>query len=225
VTSATTDAIVQLGRLSLMFGRVNRITYHEDGVTPESDTDHSVMLGLVACAFADAHVPDLDVGLVAQFALVHDLVEVYAGDTPTLRALSAVETADKQRREHDAYLRIFDEFAPLLPWLPARIAEYERRCTPQARFVKALDELLPKITHILNDLATIRGQGITPATLAARYDAQLDELREYATDFPPLFDLREDLIRRVMARLTVSPETHDHTTAAPEHIERLLLRN
>ena len=78
----TADAVIALGRLALRFGRVDRITYHDDGVTAESDTDHTVMLGLIACAFAAAHLPDLDVGLIAEFAPVHDLVEVYAGDTP-----------------------------------------------------------------------------------------------------------------------------------------------
>jgi len=76
--------VVRLGQLALAFGRVNRITRHEDGTTPESDTDHTVMLGLIACALAERWYPHLDRGLVAQYALVHDLVEVYAGDTPTL---------------------------------------------------------------------------------------------------------------------------------------------
>jgi hypothetical protein len=46
---------------------------------PESDTDHTVMLALIACALAPIVDARLDVGLVAQYALVHDLVEAYAG--------------------------------------------------------------------------------------------------------------------------------------------------
>ncbi len=50
------DAVVDLGRMALAFGRIDRITFYEDGGTPESDSDHTVMLGLVACAFAARHL-------------------------------------------------------------------------------------------------------------------------------------------------------------------------
>ncbi len=46
---ALADSMVGLARLSLTFGQDNRITYHPDGKTPESDTDHTVMLGIIAC--------------------------------------------------------------------------------------------------------------------------------------------------------------------------------
>src|SRR4029453_9603994 len=121
------------------------------------------------CAFAAAHLPHLDLGLIAQYALVHDLVEVYAGDTPTLHPLSGAEKARKRQREHHAYQRIAAQFDAALPWLADRISGYEALVCPEARYVKALDKLLPKITHIVNTLATIREQGLTRQALAARY--------------------------------------------------------
>jgi 5'-deoxynucleotidase YfbR-like HD superfamily hydrolase len=200
--SADTAAVIALGQLSLAFGRVDRITLHEDGMTPESDTDHTVMLGLIACAFAAKYSAELqlDVGLVAQYALVHDLVEVYAGDTPTLRALSGDAKQAKADREAAAWLRIREEFAAL-PWLAATIGQYELRRTPEARYVKAMDKLLPKITHILNGCSTIHAEGMSPAALADRYHAQLLELRTYAADFPRLFTLRVELVDHVMYRM------------------------
>lgn len=206
MSSELADAVVNLGRLSLAFGRVDRITYHPDGSTPESDTDHTVMLGLVACALA--HGTGLDVGLVAQFALVHDLVEVYAGDTPTLRALAADAKADKRAREHAALLRIKEEFGGTLWWLPETLINYENQVVGEARFVRALDKLLPKVTHILNGCRTLREQGMEPAELRARYDLQVEELRAYAADFPIVFDLRADLVGRVLdlyADVAVAP--------------------
>lgn len=70
MTTTPAAAVVELGRLALQFGRVNRITYHPDGHRPETDTDHTVMLGLIACAFAASHMPDLDRGVIAAYALV-----------------------------------------------------------------------------------------------------------------------------------------------------------
>lgn len=197
---ATTSAVVDLGVLALKFARVNRITYHEDGLTPESDTDHTVMLGLIACAFAEKHLPGLNLGLVAQFALVHDLVEVYAGDTPTLR-INSDQQASKQEREQAAYERLNKEFVQALPWVPEMIDLYEQRSTPEARYVKAMDKLLPKITHLANGGKTLQQQGMTLAQLQQRYVQQYSELQAYASDFPALFELRDELLAMVYAKL------------------------
>jgi len=204
----TTDAMVAVGRLALDFGRVDRITYHPDGLTPESDTDHTVMLGLVACAVADQHFPDLNVGLIAQYALVHDLVEVYAGDTPTLRMPSADTKARKEARERAAYERISKEFVKTLPWLPILIGGYEAKATPEARFVKALDKLLPKVTHMLNGAVTIQKQGMSRADLAARLDAQVGEMKAYAADFPELFDVYAVLAERLLSMVADAETTN-----------------
>lgn len=211
----TASAMVRLGGLTLDFGRVERATFHQDGLRAETDTDHTVMLGLIACAIADRHFPDLNIGLIAQYALVHDVVEVYAGDTVTLRMPSASAKADKQQREHDAYQRIRREFVKTLPWLPILIGGYEARATAEARFVKALDKLLPKITHILNGAVTIRKQGMDLAELAERYQTQIDELKAYAADFPELFELRVVLVDSVLA-LLAEQDAYEEIDEPPE---------
>jgi putative hydrolase of HD superfamily len=195
--------MLDLGQLTLAFGRVDRITYHEDGVTPESDTDHTVMLGVLGCAFAATHLPKLDLGKIAQYALVHDLVEVYAGDTPTLRLAPGIE-ANKALREQAALDQLRDEYQDRLPWLISTIEAYEARIEPEARYVKALDKLLPKITHVLNGGATFEVQGMTQAELAQRYAVQLDSLNGYAADFPELLQLRTELIAQVMQQACVA---------------------
>lgn len=213
------DAVVQLARLSLGFGRVDRLTYHEDGVTRESDTDHTVMLALIACAFAARH-PEmgLDVGLVAQFAIVHDLPEVYAGDTPTLRALDPAAARDKQAREDEAAYRIARETSAL-PWVADVLETYEQRELPEARYVKAMDKLLPKLTHILNGGVCIREGNMSLAEVASRYAEQDEEIRAYAAGFPLIFDLRAELIHDLMDKLALAakvnpyPAGHGYTPA------------
>lgn len=197
MTRELAETVVSLGAMTLEFARINRITYHPDGRTPESDADHTVMLGVTACALAARWYPMMDIGRVAQYALVHDLVEVYAGDTPTLRALDLDAKAAKAERERLALERITREFSQQLPWLANTIQSYEWLDTPEAQLVKALDKLLPKITHVLNDGATIRGQGVTWTELTDRYALQFDEIREYAAQFTELFELRKHLIQMV----------------------------
>lgn len=155
------DASLKLASLCLQFGRTMRVTYHEDGKQLESDTDHTVMLGIMACAFAKEFAPHLDLGKIAQYALVHDLPEVYAGDTSTFGGLTEAQKADKDAREHAAISRIRTEYGSVFPWVADTIEEYETLESPEARFVKVFDKALPKIVHVLNDGVTARELGHT----------------------------------------------------------------
>jgi putative hydrolase of HD superfamily len=196
-----TDDVIRLGRLALRFGRTMRVTYHEDGERQESDTDHTVMLCLIACAFAARFFPKLDLGKVAQFAIVHDLVEAYARDTNTLRALNPEQKAAKGRREWEAWLFIKNTL-PGLPWVANTIAEYEEQKAPEARYVRAVDKLLPKITHLLNDGAVLDEHDMGTTELTERYEEiQLPEMLSYAGEFLDLFVLRKDLVDRVLSML------------------------
>lgn len=195
------DAIVELGELALAFGRTYRSTCHPDGTTRESDTDHTVMLGLIGCALVRQYFPSLDIGLVAQYALVHDLPEAHVGDTCALRTLSADVRADKERREQAAAWQISEQFAGTLPWVGNTLVDYEARLAPEARYVKALDKLMPKITQILNGAITVRGAGMGAAKLAERHREQVQEMKGYAVDFPELFDVLDVLINRILVML------------------------
>ncbi|WP_020572326.1 hypothetical protein [Parafrankia discariae] len=55
---ALTNTVVDLGRLALAFGRITRLASHPNGGPAESDTDHTVMLGWVACSLAVALYPN-----------------------------------------------------------------------------------------------------------------------------------------------------------------------
>lgn len=202
LTPDAVQAIIDLGALALAFGRVNRITCHPDGVTPESDTDHTVMLGLLACAFAERFAPTLDRGRVAQFALVHDFVEVYAGDTPTARTLSDADHQSKEEREAEALRRIREEFDAELPWLGETIEAYERLDTPEARFIKVIDKAMPKITNALNKGATFLKQG-HDATSAREFLVHQQEKigKSYGTDQVAALTLLEVLGEEMMGEI------------------------
>lgn len=187
--------LTRIADLTLRLGRVDRATLHPDGIRAESDTDHTVMLGMIACSLAcDAWTGPLswlDLGLLAQLALVHDLVEAYAGDTNTTGGLTAEQAADKEAREAAALLRIQGEY-PAHHWIPSAIGMYEAQKCPEARFLRYLDKILPKLTHTLNRNAAIRRTGHDADWLAARHREQGDKLRakypEFADVLGPLFD-------------------------------------
>ena len=218
------DAVIDLGRLALAFGRIDRTAvYHPGpGGPPESDTDHTVMLGWVACSLATRFFPGfLDVGLVAQFALVHDAPEVYAGDTPTLRIDAAGRRA-KKTRENAACLRLEREFSGRLPWLPDLLAVYEQQELPEARFVRGVDKILPKVVHLLDGCRGLIEQGMDPTELAAVFDRQAADMAAYVDEFTALMDLRRELVDRTITaragqhQLTAAPAgTPDTTPDSP----------
>jgi putative hydrolase of HD superfamily len=179
------EKTIELTRLLLAFGLTNRATHHADQITRESDTDHTVMLGIIACAFAAKMAPRLDQGKIAQFALVHDLVEVYAGDTPTMRIMSEEDTQKKKGSEEAALERIKNEYADSYPWIHETIEEYESLATPEARFVKVVDKALPKFVHIINQGTTARSLGHTRESATAFHEHQNEKLgKTYGSDQP-----------------------------------------
>ncbi len=186
--------VIELGEMILAFGRVDRITRHPDGEMLESDTDHTVMLGIVACSYAATLAPELDRGKIAQFALIHDLVEVYAGDTATFRILTEEDVQGKEARERAALERIRREYDGIFPWIGETLEEYESLASAEARFVKVIDKVLPKITHILNKGAVSRALGHTNESKGEFLAHQYHKIAEsYGADQPEALRLLQAL--------------------------------
>jgi len=105
----------------------------------ETDAEHSWSLALLTLALGPQIDPKLDVNKACVFAVVHDLVEVYAGDTSVWAADK--HHATKHERELAALQKIKQRFTKF-PHLAKTIEEYEDKSTNEARFVYALDKFL-----------------------------------------------------------------------------------
>ena len=136
------DYLLTLGAISVAFAGVERATHYPHG-RPENDAEHSFHLGLSAVEMAATYYPHLNTGLVAQFAYVHDLPEVYAGDTPTF-GITQEARSEKERLEKAATERLLNELPPHTAQLLAR---YEDQIEPEAIFGRFIDKLLPAIVH------------------------------------------------------------------------------
>lgn len=114
----------------------------------ENDAEHSYSLSMLAWYLADIIAPSLDKNLVIKYALVHDLVEAYAGDTYAHTTDTNLR-ATKQQREEDARRRIESEF-PDFTEMNGLIEAYERRDNPESKFVYAVDKLVPLLTMYID---------------------------------------------------------------------------
>lgn len=194
-TSQDAKAVIDLAEFAYIFCEVNRATFLPDGKTPESDGTHAVVLTLIGAALAKRFYPHLDAGLVVQLSMVHDLVEAYAGDTPTLK-ITMREREAKEKREHAALKKIESNFGSTFPELIELIHAYERQDTPEAKFVKMLDKLMPMLSHILNSGTTLHKNRITRDEFKQIIKDGTEEYTssEFGRDNSGLISLRKSLL-------------------------------
>ena len=116
----------------------------------ENSAEHSWHLCLIAHVLLDYVDEPVDINKVIRLLLVHDIVEIDAGDTFAFAPQSALD--EQPEKELRAAKRLFgllpkhqgDEFLNL--WL-----EFERRDSPEARYAVAIDRVTPLIMNVAND--------------------------------------------------------------------------
>lgn len=134
---------------------IERRSYLISGDRKENSAEHSWHLALNTLILSEYANSGLDTFRVLRMLLVHDLVEIDAGDT---FCYDAAGNETKVERELAAADRLFG----LLPAdqgteLRALWEEFEAGVTPEARFAIAMDRLMP-VLHNLNN-RRIRGRG------------------------------------------------------------------
>lgn len=135
--------IVEIDKLK----RVDRQTLIVDGTRPENSAEHSWHIALMALLMVE-HIDqrsDIDLLKVVKMLLVHDIIEIDAGDV-----FAYDEDEEREEREKKAGRRIFG----LLPKDQAEELyqlwrEFEERQTPEARYAASLDRLLPLVQNYL----------------------------------------------------------------------------
>lgn len=155
--------IIEADKLKEVF----RQTLVSQSRRPENSAEHSWHFALMIITLAEHsnHQP-LDVLRVLKMVLIHDLVEIDAGDT---FAYDTKNMADQHAREARAADRIFG-------LLPADQAvefracwdEFEAQETPEARFAAACDRLHPMLLNCLTEGHSWRKHGITRDRVLAR---------------------------------------------------------
>lgn len=120
---------------------VHRRSYLADSSRVENAAEHSWHLALMALVLAEHADEEVNLLRVIQMVLVHDIVEIDAGDT---YLYDEVANNDKAEREALAAARLFGLLPPDQALaLHALWEEFEARETGDARFANALDRLMP----------------------------------------------------------------------------------
>jgi putative hydrolase of HD superfamily len=157
------EFLVEVDKLKEVFRQTQLINSGRQ----ENDAEHSWHLCLVVLILAEhANDADLDVLRVLKMLIIHDLVEIDAGDT---FAYDTVGMSDQHEREAIAADRIFGLLPPdQAAELRALWDEFEAQTSSAAKFAAACDRFQPMLLNLKTEGASWRKHGITHDRVIAR---------------------------------------------------------
>lgn len=135
------DRIAELQQLIADFSKIQRMITFADTGRKENDVDHSFGLAITCWFMAPKVAPELDQHKILMYALAHDLVEIYSGDTYVFD-VEAVKT--KAAREAVAMDKLTADW-PDFPELIDSIKGYAEKRDEEAKFVYTIDKLIPPL--------------------------------------------------------------------------------
>lgn len=176
------EFVVEIDKLKNVF----RQTLLMDKNRYENDAEHSWHLGVMAILLSEyAAVKKIDLTRVLKMILIHDIVEIDAGDTFCYDSKAGI---DKNKREMKAAKRLYsilpdDQASELMGlW-----KEFESMSTVEARFAAALDRLQPLMHNYHTNGAAWQAHHVTSDQVKSRN-------RHIMDGAPKLWDFAEKLI-------------------------------
>jgi len=189
--------LVEADKVKQIFRR-NRIM---DGSRYENDAEHSWTMALTAMTLAEYAVEPIDTLRVVKMMIIHDIVEIDAGDTFPY-GNDAVAT------QHDREVAAADRIFSLLPAdLAAEYRglwdEFEARETAEARFAAAVDHLGGVIPNYQNNGGGWRENGVSVEQVIQRN-------QRIAKGSPVLWDYARGLIHDLASKGLIETSSGTH---------------
>lgn len=151
---------------------VIRATRLADGSRPETSAEHSWQVALFALTLGDQAPAGCDIARVVAMLLIHDIVEVDAGDAPVFgdHDTAAIEAAERAAADRIFGLLPADQAASFR----ALWDEFEANETPDARFAKALDRFVTPNLNIANGGGSWIDYAVSWSTFRTRVGARVE---------------------------------------------------
>ncbi len=181
------DFLIEADKMKSIYRRTMLIDMSRN----ESDAEHSWHFALAAYLLREYAADEVDINRVIKMALVHDMVEIYAGDT---FAYDTAAAEDKRERENAAADKLF----AMLPSeqgaeLRALWEEFDDMQSPDALFATAIDRLQPFISNFMTQGHTWSGHKVTVEMVLRR----MEPIR---TAMPKLWEFIETSLANAIER-------------------------
>lgn len=166
---------------------IGRQTYLSDASRKENDAEHAWHMAIMAYLLREYSNEPVDITRVMLMCLIHDVVEIDAGDT---YAYDAEGLKTQKAREEAAKERIYS----LLPEdqkkeLAAVFDEFEESKTPESKFAHAMDNLQPLMLNNSNDGGDWREHGVSAKQVYGRQDRTKEGSEK-------LYEITEQIIKK-----------------------------
>ena len=149
-----------------------RRTLHSDGKTPENDAEHAWHMALMCVLLSEYSNEEIDVLRTISMVLIHDIVEIDAGDTYADDAKGALT---QRAREEKAADRLYGILPPDQgEKLRALWEEFEEGKTPEAKFARTLDRVQPLMLNSATGGKTWAQNGIKLSQVLNRNKSTAD---------------------------------------------------
>ena len=153
----------------------------------ENDAEHAWHMAIMAYLLREYSNEPVDITRVMLMCLIHDVVEIDAGDT---YAYDAEGLKTQKAREEAAKERIYS----LLPEdqkkeLAAIFDEFEESKTPESKFAHAMDNLQPLMLNNSNDGGDWREHGVSAKQVSGRQDRTKEGSEK-------LYEITEQIIKK-----------------------------
>ncbi len=162
---------------------IKRQSYLTDCTTHENDAEHAWHMAIMTLLLKEYANEEIDVLKTMSMLLIHDLVEVYAGDT---YAYDQEGKKTQKEREHKAA----DKLYSLLPedqceYLKSLWTEFEEQKTPEAKFARTMDCFQPLILNDATDGKAWKEHGVRKSWVMKRNENThlgSEDIWQYAYD-------------------------------------------
>ena len=170
--SARLDAQMSFLNEADKLKNVIRATTLCDGSRHENSGEHSWHIALYALVLAE-HAPDgVDINRVIKMLLLHDLVEIDAGDAPIFgdHDIAAMEADEAKAADRIFGMLPVDQSVELR----AIWEEFEAAQTPDAIFAKSLDRFQPPNQNLMSNGGSWTDYGVSYDTIEARVGSKIE---------------------------------------------------
>ena len=146
--------IIEIDKVKSIYRKSKTYT----GEKYENDAEHSWHICMMALVLSSHANEPIDLNKVIRMLLIHDIVEIDAGDT----FLYATNRDDVFEKERQSAERIFGMLpAPQSKEYMALWLEFEAKQTPEAKFAGSIDRLQPLLSNIIHHGQTWKENGVT----------------------------------------------------------------
>ncbi|MFA6601622.1 MAG: HD domain-containing protein [Candidatus Paceibacterota bacterium] len=188
------EELISLADFLQDFSNIKRSVRIKDHPDLENDAEHSYILAISSWYIAEKLHLEVNKERLFEYALAHDLVEVYAGDTDPNNS-SIEHIASKSEREKAALVKIQNRF-PDFHSLHKAIENYEELKDTESQVVYLTDKILPVINTYLSKDSYYRDSGVSFEKWKSWIESKMDVAKLNQPGFVDLIQQLSDFLEK-----------------------------